>query len=198
MKLWKQMAPLVGLTIYACSGTDQHHSQSVEVGTLSLALTATDNAGELYRLRDAAFYLEGYLDYSFPTSQGGAGGSADTGYYHAEWLTTESTPDASVITRRVVPGTYYVTFDSSRPWYIEHVTASGSERVRQAVLLSSTTQYAYVYQGQTTSVFYEFGVGGTVLAFRHGDISIGIGVEHPEQSGAGGAGATSSPAGGSL
>jgi len=89
-----------------------------------------------------------------------------------------------------------VTFDTGQPWYIEHVTANGAERVSQAVLLSNPSQYAYVYDRGSTSVFYQFGVDGKTVDFRHGDINIRIGIEHPNEgvggiggsAGAGGAG----------
>jgi hypothetical protein len=97
-----------------------------------------------------------------------------------------------VITRRVVPGSYYVTFQTGQPWYIEHVTPRGPERVSQAVLLSNVSQYANVYDRGTTSVFYRFGVDGQVIDFRHGDIRIGITVERPNE-GVGGFGSAGSP-----
>jgi hypothetical protein len=38
-------------------------------------------------------------------------------------------------------------------------------------------------------VFYGFGVDGKTIDFRHGDINISIGIEHPNQGEGGSAGA---------
>jgi hypothetical protein len=193
MRTWTYVLSAVGLVV-ACSSAGP--SEEEKTGSLSLALTATDSSGELYRLRSASFAIYGYPQYYFPSSSpgaSGAGGSGDEGYYYSETVTSESDPNAAVITRRVVPGSYYVTFDTSRPWYIEHVTASGAERVSQSVLLSTPTQYAYVYDRGSSSVFYQFGVDGKTIDFRHGDINIRIGIEHPNNGAGGQAGAAGAP-----
>lgn len=174
----------------ACSSSERQLSED-NAGTLEVALTTTDSQGEVYRLRNARFYIEGYPDYAYPSSSAGAGGSEDS-YYYSETVATESEPNTEVLSRRVVPGSYYVSFDTSQAWYIEHVTAHGNERVSQSVLLSNTTQYLRVYNRSTSSAFYQFGVDGRVIDFRHGDLVIRIGVEHPNGAG----GSAGEPGGG--
>jgi len=187
MKKWKYLLPGMAALIVACS-SNGNGSDDDKTGKLSLSLTAADDAGEIYRLRSASFYIYGYPQYSFPGS-GGAGGAEDS-YYYSETVSTEDAPNAPEIVTRVVPGYYYVTFNTGEPWYIEHLTSHGPERVQQSVLLSQPQQYAYVYDRNTTHVQYQFGVDGRTIDFRHGDIVIGIGIEHPDgaggQPGAGG------------
>lgn len=180
MKRWKSGIPFVGLLIFACSGAGDQGDSDAKTGVLKLELTGRDSSGEIYRLRNASFYIQGYPDQTFPTS-GGAGGS--DGYYYSETLSTETNPNASVLEHRVVPGYYYVTFDTSQPWYMEHVTPRGVERVSNSVLLSEPTQYAYVYHQGTSSIFYNIGVNGRPIDFRWGDIDIRIGVEQPGEGG---------------
>ena len=177
MKRWFRAVPaLLGL-VAACSGSEPG-AKDEATGTLALQLTATDSHGEIYRLRNAVFQVSGYPYNEYPSS--GEGGASSVGYYSAS-LSSETDPNAAIIKHRVLPGYYYVTFDTQEPWYMEHVTSHGPERVEHSVLLSSVTQYAYVYDGGTSSVFYQFGVDGTPLDFRHGHINIGIGVEHPNE-----------------
>lgn len=182
MKRWMFGFPTVGMLIFACSGAGDQSNSDDKTGTLKLELTGIDSAGEVYRLRNASFHVMGYPHYYFPTS-GGAGGSE--GYYYETTLSTETNPNAAQITQRVVPGSYYVTFDTGQDWYMEHITPSGPERVAQAVLLSEPTQFAYVYDRGTTPIFYNIGVNGRTIDFRYGDIQIRIGVEQPGD-GAGG------------
>lgn len=186
MTRWKYVMPVLMGIAAACSGTNQDGDSKESTGNLELALTARDNRGELYRLRNASFSIYGYPNYSFPESAGGEGGASTSGYYYSQVVSTETNPTAPVITQRVVPGTYYVSFDVSQPWYIEHVTAGGAERVARAVLLSNSYQYVAVYDRATTSVYYQFGIDGGVLDFRHGDLVIGISVERPDEGGSGG------------
>jgi hypothetical protein len=184
MKIWKYTGTALALAV-ACSAGDRGAEEAT--GSLLLPLTATDNQGEVYRLRNASFFIEGYPQYAYSTSSAGAGGNGDGGYYY-ETVTTEHDPNAAVITRRVVPGTYYVSFNAYEPWYIEHLTASGPVRVAESVLLSTPRQSAYVYDQGSSSVFYRFGVNGRTIDFRHGDLSIRIGIEHPNQGEGGMAG----------
>lgn len=195
MKRWMYLLPgLFGL-IGACSGTDQNKPDD-KTGALTLQLVARDSQGETYRLRSAVFQVYGYPNQEFPTS--GEGGASGSGYYYQANLSSESDPNAALITHRVTPGYYYVTFDTTQPWYIEHVTGAGAERVAQSVLLSPVTQYTYVYDHGVSQIFYQFGVDGRPIDFRYGDIDIGIGIEHPgEGDGVGGFGGFGGAAGAS-
>ena len=59
--------------------------------------------------------------------------------------------------------------------------------VEQAVLLSEPTQYAYLWSGSSTDVYFRFGVDGELIDFRHADLNIGIEIERPgDNQGAGG------------
>lgn len=186
MARWKHVLPVLMGIAAACSGTNQDGVSKESTGNLELALSARDSRGELYRLRNATFSIYGYPTYNYPQSGSGEGGADTSGYYYSKVVSTETDPTAPFITQRVVPGMYYVNFDTSQPWYIEHVTANGAERVTKAVLLSNSYQYVPVYDRSTTAVYYQFGVDGNVLDFRHGDIVIGIGVEHPDDGGSAG------------
>jgi hypothetical protein len=64
-------------------------------------------------------------------------------------------------------------------WRLEELSASGPVSVEQVVLLSPQNQYAYVWDGGESRVYYSFGVGGELIDFRGGQLSIGISVEQP-------------------
>ncbi len=184
MTHWKHSLSALGLLV-ACSGASGP-SDEQNLGNLAVELTGVDSHGETYRLRNASFSIYGYPDYYYPSSgSAGAAGSSDGDYYYSEVVTTESDPSVAVITRRVVPGSYSVVFDTDQPWYLEHVTSHGAERVSQAILLSSPTRWAYVYDRGSTSVSFQFGVDGRTIDFRHGDLTIRIGIEHPNEGGGG-------------
>jgi hypothetical protein len=168
-------------------GTDEEKS-----GELSVALVGTDRSGQQYRLRNATFEIYGYGEYS-DTGAAAQAGSPNLGegggfngygdYYHV--VSSDDEPNASVITEKLVPGSYYVTLYSGT-WYLERLTSSGPERVQQAVLLSEPTQYAYVRDGGTSSLYYTFGVDGQLIDFRSGELNININIEHPGEQPSGG------------
>lgn len=183
MNGWQVTLLMAGIIISACSGSDRKVDENA--GTLDLALTGSDSQGEIYRLRSATFTIEGYPDYYYPSSSAGAGGS-DSSYYY-ETVSTEANPNQDVIRRRVIPGYYYVSFDTSSGWYLEHLTPQGPERVAEAVLLSQPYQYTHVWDRSTSTVFYQFGVDGKTIDFRHGNLEVRIDIQHPD-AGSGGVG----------
>lgn len=161
---------LLALSCISCAGDAGQQPIAGEeqgIGTLVLNLTGTDRQGQQYRLRNAEFDLGGYYYYPYPGTQPAL-----------ITVSTETDLDSPVISTEVVPGQYYVTL-SNHLWYLEKVTAQGSERVDNAVLLSPETQYAYVNDNGTSSVSFAFGVDGELIDFRHGTIEIGITIEHP-------------------
>lgn len=176
MKRHAYLLLAVGLGLTACTTpaastpSEPPTQQPEELGTVSFTLTGAGSDGVQYRLRNADFRLVGYAD-SYDSDGG-------TSTQSQEVISTESDPDAAVITRRVIPGSYYVSLLGNR-WYLEKVTADGAERVEQAILLSERNQYAYVWNGSTTEIVYRFGVDGTLIDFRNGDINIGIEIERP-------------------
>jgi hypothetical protein len=172
-RLWWALAATV-----VCSGCDASPTQEAgeadeapegietpELGGLSLALTSVDSQGRSYRLRDATFSIA--QDYWY----------YDGGVPQTTVLSTEDDPNASQLKVRLVPGQYLVTLGGD--WYIERLSAGGAERVQQVVLLDSPTQYTYVSQDWNSELQYQFGVDGTLVDFRHGDLTIDIGIELP-------------------
>jgi hypothetical protein len=176
MKKSYAMLFAVVLGVGACNdGTPVNESseqlEEGELGNLSLNLTGSDTAGRQYRLRGAQFSIWGYPDLPQPVSDGGFGGYSTT-------VTTETDPNAAVITLRVVPGYYQVNLDSTS-WYLERLTDMTWERVEQVALLSPAYQSVYVYNAGVSSVNYRFGVDGELIDFRAGDLQIGIEIEQP-------------------
>ncbi len=197
--IWGYLTPVLALGLMACSGAPKEE----EAGSLSVSLTGNDSAGTLYRLRNANFRIEGYPDYSVPfPAQGGAtsvagspglagaiavsGGSPGQWSYYLETVSSEEDMNSPLITRRLVPGYYYVTLENS-DWFIERVLPSGIEPVEQAVLLSPAYQGAYVWNQGSSTVVYNFGVDGDIIDFRAGDLNIQVTIERPgDQQASGG------------
>jgi hypothetical protein len=179
MKLMTLLVPAI--LSFGCNGAPRAApggggtATQPKLGSLSLELLGADRAGHPYRLRDATFEIEN--SYLFIPTEGDAGDTSQT-------VSSETDPDATNITTRVLPGAYTVTLEPG--WFLEKVTAAGGERVSQSVLLSPSTVYTWVYDRGTAEVIYSFGVDGTLIDFRHGDLSIGFDIEHPnEDAGAG-------------
>lgn len=201
MNMWRYGVPFLAIGLMGCASNSSDGPASAEErGSLSVALVGTASDGTQYRLRDGDFAIVGYPEYqqgesSPPSGGGGAGGGG--GNYFFDSASTETDPDATVITKRLVPGWYYMTL--MQGWRIEQLTPSGPVAVEQSVLLSEATQYTYVYHGGTSDVFYRFGVGGEIIDFRSGDLNIQVEFELPgegqSQGGFGGF-AGSSPAAG--
>jgi hypothetical protein len=177
MKTWLLVTS--ALLSFACSsepgGTPggQKPSAAEPVGELSLELLGADRAGHPYRLRNATFQIYTYYS-SFPTDGGD----------QTKTVSSDADPDATTIKARLLPGSYGVTLLNT-DWFLEKVTPTGGERVAKSVLLSAVSQYAYIYNRSTTEVDFEFGVDGSLIDFRHGELNIGISVEHPDEDAGG-------------
>lgn len=140
--------------------------QEKATGTLALGLTSTDTQGREYHLRNATFTISpAYYWY-------------DGGLSPAQTISTETNPDSNHLSMRLVPGEYTVTLADG--WYIERSTASGVERVQKVVLLSPSTQYAYVTQDWSTELEFRIGVDGDLIDFRHGDLNVDVAIELPQ------------------
>jgi hypothetical protein len=185
MKVWSSIVPIVAFGLMGCSSSQPASSE--ERGSLSVALTGTASDGQLYRLRNADFEISGYPEIG--DSGTGAGGAVDpgSGGFYSEVVSSEADPNAPVITRRLIPGYYYVNFMSS-DWYIDRITPDGAERVEEVALLSPRFQAAYVYNGGTSDVVYRFGVDGQVIDFRNGELRIRVEIERPGDRASGGFG----------
>ena len=172
MRIWILTAS--ALLSFACASepmgapVDDKPSVAEPTGELSLELVGADNAGQAYRLRNAIFEIVPFY-LSFP---GDAGGTVI--------VSSETNPDATSIRTRLLPG-YYTVRLHDPGWSLEKVTPAGDEPVAQSVLLSPATQSAYIYDRYNTAVDYRFGVDGTLIDFRHGDLDIGISIEHPDE-----------------
>jgi hypothetical protein len=166
---------LLVLMFGACATDDGNHDDESQqeqeaVGGLSLSLVSTDSQGRVYRLRNATFTVDSDYYYYY---DGGAPPPAKV-------LSTEDDPDADRLTVRLVPGSYRVSLGGK--WYLERMTASGYEIVKQSVLLSEAVQYAYIGDEWNYDLDFRFGVDGTLIDFRHGDLNIDISVELPGEN----------------
>jgi len=173
MKNWKYAfaAGIVGAL--ACSSEAQPPVSDAEAsGKLAVNLTARDDSGQQYRLRNANFVIDGY--------------SYVTGDYVPVNLTvsSETAPDSPTITTKLLQGYYYVNF-VNEGWYFEKLTPEGPQLVEQAIFLGPNEQYTYVYPQFTTQVSFRFGIDGELIDFFGGDLEIGVTVEKPP-TGAGG------------
>ncbi|HEY6881314.1 MAG TPA: hypothetical protein VI299_24980 [Polyangiales bacterium] len=169
---------LAAVLFSACAAdttTDDHEESAQEgdaVGGLSLALRSTDSLGRTYRLRDATFTVE--VDY-YSYYYGYDGGVPPAPVV----LSTETDPNADRLSVRLLPNQYRVTLGGN--WYLERVSETGVERVQQAVLLSPAVQWAYINNDWYYDMAFRFGVDGTLIDFRHGDLNIDISIELPGQ-----------------
>jgi hypothetical protein len=185
MTKMKSLLTMLALCAAGCSPAgDSPAVEDGETGDLSVELVGTDSSGQQYRLRNADFYIYGY-SFLNATADVASSGSAGVGGGVAGGpsggtsiiVSSETNPNDPIISTRVLPGSYTVTLSSD--WYLEKLTPTGPELVEQSVLLSEQTQYAYVWHNGVTNIFYRFGVDGELIDFRHGDINIGIDIEHP-------------------
>jgi hypothetical protein len=153
----------------ACAGQAPAETGSDEgkLGTLAMNLIGTDRHGQQYRLREAEFDVAPYTYYyPYPDPQ----------QQDVITLSTEEDPDSQTLETTLLPGAYTVTL-SNRLWFLEKLTPTGPERVEQAVLLSASSLYAYIYDRGTTDVSFTFGVDGELIDFRHGRLRISIEIE---------------------
>jgi len=166
----------LGVVLAACSGgpnvtpAGKQGRAELQLGELSLSLIGSDRAGQSYRLRNANFDIDAYY-LTVPTED-------DAGAITHQVVSSDANPDADSIRTRLLPGTYSVRLDN-HDWFLEKVGTSGNERVAEAVLLSESQQYAYIYDRGSTEVTFRFGVDGKLIDFRHGDLTIDIAIEHP-------------------
>ncbi|HEX5658334.1 MAG TPA: hypothetical protein VFX59_14125 [Polyangiales bacterium] len=176
MQRWQHSAWMVAAALMcgACAadtGTEEELGEQTEeetVSGLSLALTSVDTQGRAYRLRQATFTIS---DNAYWYYDGGVSTNPPT------VLSTESDPDADRLTVRLIPGSYQVALGGD--WYLERLGPNGPERVAQAVLLDEPVQYAYVGDGWNYDLDFRFGVDGSLIDFRHGDLNIDISIELP-------------------
>lgn len=188
------LGTFVMIGLLGCSSSPNNQAEEAQ-GKLSVALVGVASNGTSYRLRSADFQISGYPEIfdtgasTTPASAGsgpigvagapGASGAFNGGFsYFSEVVSSETNPDDPVITKRLVPGSYYVSLLGSS-WFIERLTPSGPERVASSVLLSAATQFAYIWNGGTSTIAYRFGVDGQPIDFRSGELNIQIQIELP-------------------
>jgi hypothetical protein len=169
---WLWAALMLGACADGATQDDMQHeledpSNEDAIGGLSLALTSVDNQGRSYRLRDAVFSISSEYGWYY---DGGTPPPPTT-------LSTETDPDADRLTARLLPGGYRVALEGD--WYLERLGPNGPQRVQQAVLLTNAVQYAYIYDGWNYDLDFRFGVDGTLIDFRHGDLNVDISIELP-------------------
>jgi len=174
MKNWKYALAAGMVGALACSSESQPISDAEASGKLAVNLTARDESGQQYRLRNADFVIDGY---SYVT------------YESVNFtVSSETDPDAPAITTKLLQGYYYVTF-LNEGWYFEKLTSEGPQLVEQAVFLGPSEQYASVYPQSTSRVSFRFGIDGELIDFLGGDLEIGVTVEKPPSGSGGSTGA---------
>lgn len=189
------------LVVGACGETSGPAAVSGDKrGLLTLGLVGTSPTGDKFRLRHASFDVFGCGDNyrHYPAGTAGtvalpsstATAAAGTGVAFQECtsftLSSDDDPDAVTLSMRMKPGYYTVTLNGA--WSLEEASEAGWAPA-SAVLLSAQTQEFYIWDGATSYVSYELGVGGDLIAFQHGDLNIGIQVRRPgETFGAAGTG----------
>ena len=92
-------------------------------------------------------------------------------------LSSDDDLDAEFITPRFLPGDYTVTLRGD--WYLEELKGGRADRIEKAVLLSPQSQYAYLGDGWSQTIYFAFGIDGDIIDFRSGTLNIGIQVEKP-------------------
>jgi hypothetical protein len=148
-----------GLALSACSSSGQADIADValDLGALSLPITATGASGAVYRLRQAVFEVR--LD--------GPGGGPPS------FITSEQDPLASTLVTRVPSGVYAVGLREG--WSLERAFGSDVRNV-PAQLRSSVFQRAEVVGGQQTFVRFSFEALGDLLEFGPGELGVEIDV----------------------
>jgi hypothetical protein len=167
---------VLGLTVIAggvMAGCSSEPVEQGEVGTLSVPLSTHGPSGTEYRLRDATFQISSsYYYYDDDYGVGGAGPSGAT-----YTVSSEDDLAASAINLSVERGNYYVRLLPG--WRMEKIEGGEGTDV-EATLLSNATQWVYVSPHSSSSVAYQFGIGGRSLWFN-GDLNIGVQVfEDPD------------------
>jgi hypothetical protein len=173
------MTLMLALGLVGCGATDTEDNPAPseteqpdikQVGAISLSLSSHDSKGREYRLRSANFTVtEAVYYYVYD------GGSPKT-----ITLSSEQDPNASILSTRLTPGEYLVSLQPG--WYVERLSATGSERVAKTVLLSASEQYTYVSAGSSTSLQFRIGVDGDLIDFRYGELNIDTVIELPGES----------------
>ena len=162
------------LAAWGCSAPASGSRESNEpTASVQLALTGVDGEAQRYRLRNAAFAING--------------STFDPPYQSINTaISSEDDLENDFLTTRLLPGSYTISLTNA-DWYLERLHEDGSaERVEKAVLLSSPSVSFFASQGSTAQVYFLFGADGDLIDFRHGDLQIGISVQRPTQEGAAG------------
>jgi hypothetical protein len=172
MRTWIILGAALWALGAGCAGTVPDEVNTEEqgaIGTLQLSLRGMDERMQLYRLRNATFDVQGtrFTDFQFVTST----------------LSSDTDLDSPVARAALFHGVYSIAL---RPedWYLERVLASGgTERVADAVLLSSSSQQFQVQQDLISRVTFQFGVGGQLIDFFGGELEVGIDVRNAPDAG---------------
>jgi hypothetical protein len=151
------------------SPSQNEADDQVVMGSLSLALTATDSKGGQYRLRNANFALSN----PFRIWDGGSP--------EVKTLSSETDPASPTIRTRLEAGEYML--DLQPGWHIEKQTDKGPVKVDKAVLLTQSSQFLQIVPGWEEEVEYRFGVDGSLIDFRSGALVIRPVIELPGETG---------------
>lgn len=177
---------LLGVGVAAAVGcADEGGEGLLQVGEMSLPLTAQAASGTSYRLRNATFALHRAASYYDQYAAGSAeqelaGSSPDNGDVV---VSSEADPNARTINVSLEEGLYSVQL---RPgWNFEKQTPGGATPV-EATLLTGSTQWVWIYRQSTSWAQFSFGIGGREV-WLNGKLNIGIDVQEvPGEAGAGG------------
>ncbi|MEY4575722.1 MAG: hypothetical protein RL701_425 [Pseudomonadota bacterium] len=186
---------LLGVVLAAACGEGRDADESEGHGSLTMALTGVSPTGDTFHLRDATFDISGCAEdpngggyyppgypypgpYPYPYAGSGSAGTPANCLQTS--LSSEDDLDAPYITKRVLPGYYTVTLQPG--WHLEELQSGGTwTPIENALLLSAASQSLYVWDQGAAYANYAFGVDGTLIDFRHGDINISISVTRPDE-----------------
>jgi len=135
----------------ACQSSEPSSASESVSGTLQLPLVATSN-GQLYRLRDASFVIEG------PTPL---------------VLDVEEALDQTLLSAPLVVGSYELTLHGE--WFLERLDTSGPVRV-DATLVSANPVHFEIEASATRAITLSFTTAAGAVSFEQGTLAVGIDV----------------------
>jgi hypothetical protein len=169
------MLVMLSLSGIGCIGIDPSDSADSETtGRLALPLVAKQPSGTSYRLADAKFDVVRIENQPYDDSSDcGVTNGKDEGEDNVHMvIRSDDDPNASSIRVALENGQYMVIL---RPGWRMYKVVDGRARPVNATLTSSNKQWFYINPHRTTSVIFDFTVGGKSIWY-YGTLNVGINV----------------------
>jgi hypothetical protein len=151
--------------------TDGSSEQKTEVGTLTMALETTSNAGNRFRLRQAVFLIDRanqFFDDGFEDEDGfgDLDDGTETTFQRVMSIDSEDNPLAPDIRKELVEGSYRAFLTNG--WFLERVDPDlGIVRV-DATLRGSSTKEFSIFSQNDTQLSFTFETNGEIINFGPG------------------------------